>query len=464
MATRIGSDEQMQAPAATMLDPSRLPYPFCPGCGHGHILDALDRALVRLGRPAHEVAIVTDIGCVGLSDQYFVTHAFHGLHGRAVTYATGIKLARPELTVVVLIGDGGCGIGGHHLISAARRNVGVTVLVFDNFNFGMTGGQHSVLTPSGSITATTPAGNLEAPMDVAATAAVNGASFVARTTAFDPGLDALIYEALSTDGFALLDIWELCTAYFVPNNRFSRKAMEAMLASSGMASGVLVHRQRPELARTLASASQGAPASRVAPAAGGRAGGIEPRFQSRLERRRSLTLAGAAGEKVRSAATVLARAAVLSGLYATQRDDYPVTVMTGHSISELVVSPEPIGYTGVPAPDILVVTAPEGAGVTASLPSRMGPGTRIYVEHSLAGRIGATRASVEPFYADRLGKRAAALAVLAAVAEREGLVSAEALRASVDMESRETVAQEMRQALEERQTVWEPAAPSRKVT
>ena len=103
------------------------------------------------------MVIVSDIGCAGLSDQYFSTSAFHGLHGRSITYATGIKLARPELTVIVIMGDGGTGIGGAHLINAARRNVGITVLVFNNLNFGMTGGQHSTTTPEGAITATTPA-------------------------------------------------------------------------------------------------------------------------------------------------------------------------------------------------------------------------------------------------------------------------------------------------------------------
>ena len=104
------------------------PYPFCPGCGHGSILDHLDKALVALQIDPGKVVIVSDIGCAGLSDQYFGTNAFHGLHGRSITYAAGIKLARPELTVIVIMGDGGTGIGGAHLLSVARRNIGVTIL------------------------------------------------------------------------------------------------------------------------------------------------------------------------------------------------------------------------------------------------------------------------------------------------------------------------------------------------
>ena len=164
------------------------PYPFCPGCGHGSILDTLDRALIDLGLDPTDVVIVTDIGCSGLSDQYFRTSAFHGLHGRSITYATGIKLARPELTVIVIMGDGGTGIGGAHLINAARRNVGITTIVMNNMNFGMTGGQHSTTTPEGSITSTTPGGNLEHPLDICGTVGVNGAGYVYRGTSFDQEL------------------------------------------------------------------------------------------------------------------------------------------------------------------------------------------------------------------------------------------------------------------------------------
>lgn len=127
------------------------PYPFCPGCGHHAILDHLNAALVTLKLDPRQVVLVSDIGCSGLSDQYFATSAFHGLHGRSITYATGIKLARPDLKVIVIMGDGSTGIGGAHLLNAARRNIGLTVLVFNNFNFGMTGGQHSTTTPAGAV-------------------------------------------------------------------------------------------------------------------------------------------------------------------------------------------------------------------------------------------------------------------------------------------------------------------------
>ncbi len=164
---------------ASLLNPSRPPA-FCPGCSHEQSLHALDRALLDLGLHAHEIAMVSDIGCSGLFDTFFKTHALHGLHGRALTYAAGIKLARPELAVVVTMGDGGVGIGGAHFLAACRRNLNLTLLVLNNFNFGMTGGQFSCTTPSQASVASGFLNTLESPMDICRVAAAAGAPFVAR--------------------------------------------------------------------------------------------------------------------------------------------------------------------------------------------------------------------------------------------------------------------------------------------
>jgi 2-oxoglutarate ferredoxin oxidoreductase subunit beta len=330
-------------------------YPFCPGCGHGMILNHLDAALGLLGLDPRRVVLVTDIGCQGLADQYFAVNAFHGLHGRSIAYATGIKLADPDLTVLVLIGDGGTGIGGAHLLNAARRNIGLTVLVFNNFNFGMTGGEHSATTPPGGVTATTRCGNLERPLDLCATVAANGAGFAWRGTAFDQELPEVIAEAVRSDSFALLDIWELCTAYYAPNNRISRKALAATREALGMPAG-LVHREdRPEFARALRDAAS-TPSVRMPL----RALALPTLFGSPLPQPFRLVLAGSAGGKVRSTARMIGTAAVLSGLWATQQDDYPVTVQTGHSISELILSPREILFAGAGRPDALVLISEEG--------------------------------------------------------------------------------------------------------
>ena len=335
-------------------------YPFCPGCGHGLILNQLNAALVKLGLDPKRVVIVTDIGCQGLGDQYFTTHAFHGLHGRSIAYASGIKLADPDLKVIVIMGDGGTGIGGAHLLNAARRNIGLTVLVFNNFNFGMTGGEHSVTTPPGGVTATTRAGNVERPLDVCATVAVNGAGYVWRGTAFDKDLAEIIAEAVRSESFALLDIWELCTAYYVPNNEFSRKSLEATRITLGMAAGVLQRETRPEYARALRGTEECFARCRGAEEKPLRPRPLPALFSSTLDREFRFVIAGSAGGKVRSTARLIGEAAILSGLRAAQQDDYPVTVQTGHSISELIFSPREILFTGVTRPDALVLVTEDG--------------------------------------------------------------------------------------------------------
>ncbi len=337
------------------IDEERLPYFYCPGCGHGRIIDALNAALTKLELDPREIVIVTDIGCVGLSDKYFVTNTFHGLHGRSLTYATGIKLAKPDLKVIALIGDGGCGIGGAHLLSAARRNIGVTTLVFNNLNYGMTGGEHSVTTPPGGITSTTRYGQLEHPLDICGTVAVNGASFVARTTSFDKSLDELITKAIRNEGFSLVDVWELCTAYYVPNNKFSKQALEKTLADLNFPTGILKNKPHSEYSQAYREAvADQVGRLAMAPKT------IEPKYDSGLDDRFSIILAGAAGMKVGSAATLFCQGAILSGLWATQRNEYPVTVKSGHSISEIIVSPQEILHTGISKPDLMVVLFPEG--------------------------------------------------------------------------------------------------------
>jgi 2-oxoglutarate/2-oxoacid ferredoxin oxidoreductase subunit beta len=367
-----------EQPISTYLDENLLPYFFCPGCGHGMITDRLNAALVKLQIDPHKVVIVTDIGCSGLADKYFTTNAFHGLHGRSVTYATGIKLANPDLKVIVLMGDGGCGIGGHHLINAARRNIGVTVIVFNNFNYGMTGGEHSVSTPPNSITSSTPLGQLEQPMDICQTVAVNGASFTARTTSFDKGLPDLLAQAIQNDGFSLLDIWELCTAYYVPNNRFSKSLLESKMDELNFSRGIIHQSPRPEYCRAYrvsVAQENGKSAMRAQP--------IEQRYQSELKKRIGIVIAGAAGKKINSAAMLFCRGAVLSGLWATQRNDYPVTVKSGHSVAEVILAPKEIGYTGISKPDFLLLLFREGVASVRDQLERMTAADTVYVSIDL---------------------------------------------------------------------------------
>lgn len=403
---------------------NETPYPFCPGCGHGPILDHLNAALVKLQLDPRQVVIVSDIGCSGLSDQYFTTSAFHGLHGRSITYATGIKLARPELTVLVVMGDGGTGIGGAHLLSAARRNIGITVLVFNNMNFGMTGGQHSTTTPVGAFTATTPGGNLERPLDVCATASVNGAGFVYRGTSFDADLADRIADGIRYPGYAVLDIWEPCTAYFAPRNRLTKKALFETLEQLRFPTGILEQRDVPEYAAALRAAyagELGKPTLAVRP--------VESRFAAALDRRLSIVIAGSAGGRVGSAARVVARAALLSGLYAALRNEYPVTVKSGHSTSELILSPTPIEYVSATSPDLLLVLSADGKKQARKFLKRMEPDGEVLALPELADLDTRARVTVLDFARAgvRLSSSQHALAAAAAAVTRTGLLPAEAL-------------------------------------
>ncbi len=409
-------------PLATYRNDS--PYPFCPGCGHGPILDRLNEALVALRLDPRRVVLVTDIGCSGLSDQYFVTSGFHGLHGRSVTYAGGIKLARPELTVIVIMGDGGTGIGGTHLVNAARRNVDLTVLVFNNLNYGMTGGQHSATTPPGGITLTTPAGNLEQPLDVCATVAVNGAGYVYRGTSFDADLAERIAEAIRHPGFSLCDIWEPCTAYYAPKNRLNRKALMETLERLSFATGVIQRTDRPDFLTAYRQAYAGTERQDWT---GPR--GLSPRHRSALDRRFSLVVAGSAGERVGSAVRLVARAAILSGLWSAVRSDYPVTVKTGYSVSELVLSPEPIDYAGIARPDALLVLSADGLRVARRYLGAMTERDRVFALPELADLETAAPVTViDPTAAPgRLTRPGRTLAAVVAVVRALDLVPREAL-------------------------------------
>ena len=404
------------------------PYPFCPGCGHGLILDALDEALTRLGRDPARVVIVSDIGCSGLSDQYFKTSAFHGLHGRSLTYATGIQLANPELSVIVVMGDGGAGIGGAHLLAAARRNVGVTLLVFNNLNFGMTGGQPSATTPEGAITGTTPGGHLERPLDLCATVAVNGAAYAYRGTSFDEDLPARIVEAIETPGFALLDIWELCTAHFVPANHLSKKALFELMDRLGMPRGVVQRREVVEYAaayRNLHAEERGRQALPPRP--------IEPRFTATLDRPLRLTLAGSAGAGVRTAANLLAEAALLCDLWAAARDDYPITVRSGYSLSDVVLAPGELEGLAAGPPDVLVVLSPEGRDKARATLAALDSGGRVFAIADVANDLETTaRISVIDLAGagKRVPKTHRALAITAAVLAELGLFPPQALAAA----------------------------------
>jgi Pyruvate/2-oxoacid:ferredoxin oxidoreductase gamma subunit len=404
------------------------PLPYCPGCGHEALIQALDQALVKLQPDPKDVVIVTDIGCIGLSDRYFATSAFHGLHGRSITYACGLKLARPELTVIALKGDGGCGIGGTHLLNVARRNIGITLIVANNFNYGMTGGQHSVTTPTDGVTSTTPRGNIEGPMDLCGVAAAAGAAWVYRATAFDADLADAIASAIEQPGFAMIDIWELCTAYYMPRNKLKKKDLFALLEKHGFGLGLQVDRPRPEYSARYHRAYQaGQQVIRTEPS-------IEPCHPHAITEQTGIVLAGSAGQKIRSTATLFAEGSIFAGLNATQKDDYPITVQTGHSVSEIILSAQRIDYAGIDSPDFFVVLSADGLARVRARIEKLAAACILYSEETL--ELPETKAQVRRFPLAALGrpvgKLSVATAALAALLEDSGIFPPEAFATAIE--------------------------------
>lgn len=201
----------------------KLPLFWCPGCSDGIVLGAIVRSFAELGLKKEEIVVVTGIGCWGKADDYLGTHTLHVTHGRALAFATGVKAAKPELTVVALMGDGDCAtIGGNHFIHAARRNIGVTAIVVNNLNYGMTGGQYSATTPEGSSTSTSPLGSLEPAFDLCELGKAAGAPFVARSTPYHiQQLQGFIKEAIAKKGFGLVDVMSICPTHYGRRNQLA---------------------------------------------------------------------------------------------------------------------------------------------------------------------------------------------------------------------------------------------------
>jgi len=221
----------MSHPLMKYLREDWMPTLLCPGCGDGTVLQCLLRAIDNKKIDIDRVSIVAGIGChARLGTGYVAADSMWTLHGRAFPIATGIKLVDPSLQVVVLTGDGDCGsIGLSHFVHAARRNIGMLALCFNNSIYGMTGGQVAPTTPRGTITKTTPYGNLEYPMDLCSLAQTAGASYVARwTTAHPRQLTMSIEKALGKNGFSFVEAVTQCPTYFGKYTLQSTKASDIL--------------------------------------------------------------------------------------------------------------------------------------------------------------------------------------------------------------------------------------------
>jgi 2-oxoglutarate ferredoxin oxidoreductase subunit beta len=221
--------QKLVHPFAKYLRTEMMPHIWCAGCGNGIVLNCFVHALDELKTDLDKLVIVSGIGCIGRTAGYAYADSFHTTHGRALAFATGVKLANPELEVVVVSGDGDLfAIGGNHFIHAARRNIGVKVICVNNLNYGMTGGQQGPTTPLDSITATSPYGNVEHPFNLVHLAAASGSTYVARwTTLHVRRLTQSIKKLLQKEGFCFVEVLSPCPEIFGRQNKM-RSGLEMM--------------------------------------------------------------------------------------------------------------------------------------------------------------------------------------------------------------------------------------------
>ena len=219
MSTEMSKEERH--PIESWLRMDRIPHIWCPGCGIGTTLTAVIAALEKIEANPDEVCVVSGIGCTGRAAGYLKFDSFHTTHGRAIPFATGIKLANPKLEVMVISGDGDLvAIGGNHFVHAARRNIDLTVICVNNFIYAMTGGQVAPTTPLTAYSTTSPYGNFEPPANIPRLAEAAGAVYVARWTALHVRrLTKSIVEAIQKPGFSVVEVISPCAQYYSRINR-----------------------------------------------------------------------------------------------------------------------------------------------------------------------------------------------------------------------------------------------------
>jgi Pyruvate/2-oxoacid:ferredoxin oxidoreductase gamma subunit len=239
------------------------------------------------------------------------------------------------------------------LLAACRRNLNMTLLVLNNFNFGMTGGQYSATTPpearlgSGFLSA------LERPLDIGEVARCAGAPYVRRCSGYQKDLALLIQEAIEYDGFALMDIWGICPGRYTKKNRLTPKMIDEALAQRPPLNGIVTENERPEYGqhyRRLAAEQKNVSAPAV----------IEPQFSAPQKGRQEVVLLGSAGQRIITAGELLCIAGLTAGMQTTQKNEYNITVLRGPSISELILSPRDIDFTGIETPNVVVALDQEG--------------------------------------------------------------------------------------------------------
>jgi 2-oxoglutarate/2-oxoacid ferredoxin oxidoreductase subunit beta len=399
-----------------LLNTDALPY--CKGCGHDLIAKNSAKGLEKLGYLPLDVIMVTDIGCHGIIDKCLNTHTVHGLHGRSVALGAGITfgIEQPGKKVVVFIGDGGSTIGLQHIMEAARLNLNMTVVVHNNFLYGMTGGQTSGLTPHGFRTTTSFEGNPFAGYDICALSHTAGAVYVSRILGIGDISDKLAI-AFGTKGFSLVEVMEICPSYGVKLN--PKRKLAEIVESSGKKVGEwsnqrvgFSHQQGKKTENLLSKTPE-----------------IKKEFNHYLKSPVSVVMSGSAGEGVQLAANLLGKAAMRSGLSITQKGSYPVTVGVGFSTAEVNLSPQEIRFHGINVPDVVIITSADGLAHNRQRIQKMTRGT-LFIDQSL--EVPETGAKVIQHDFRGIGARNASIYAMMFFALKSGLISTESIFKTIE--------------------------------
>ncbi|MFB6125081.1 MAG: thiamine pyrophosphate-dependent enzyme [Halanaeroarchaeum sp.] len=345
-----------------------LPHTMCPGCGGGTVLNTFAATVDRMGIDRDDLLLVSGIGCSAwIPSPNFEADTLHTTHGRAIAFATGAKVANPEMETVVISGDGDlAGIGGNHLLHAARRNVDLTVILVNNFTYGMTGGQVAPTTPHDSTTTTSPYGNPEDAIDVSRVAAEAGAAFVARQVTSRPQqLISTFQRAIETEGFSLVEVVSQCPTVYGRRNEMASAPemldwMDEQISAGDLEVGTVGTSERSEFVASMADVQERAIAAHDASETD------EPELAGA---ELSLRIAGEGGQGVVVAGTILGDAAARNGRNVFKTEEYGSRARGGLANSDLIVSDGEIHEAKVPEgqADVLVVLSEEALAAHESV-------------------------------------------------------------------------------------------------
>jgi 2-oxoglutarate/2-oxoacid ferredoxin oxidoreductase subunit beta len=391
----------------SMLAKKNMPY--CPGCGHHSATINLAKALEKAGYSPLDVVLASDIGCCGIIDDMMSCHTVHGLHGRSVALGVGISvgLNNQQKKVITVQGDGGATIGLQHLMEACRRNINMTLIIMNNMVYGMTGGQVSGLTNSKFKESILPDEGHIPPYDIVELAHSAGAAYAARIIGKGEFSDKLA-EAIKVKGFSVVEIMEPCPSYAYSS---SKDLIELGYTEKVLINGREFIPWRKRVPVSLFDHKKTAHKS----------------FVSKLKDRYEIIIAGSAGEGVQLAGDLLAQAGMFCGLNTTKKGEYPITVGTGFSLSEVILCREEVYYTGIEEPDLLLVTSMDGWQMVKN---KVKPKTLVIIDSSI--EIPEDIKAVKLDFRNAAGKKGACLTTISYWMLNYGILPYESILATIE--------------------------------